>query len=64
MPKPKRTTMQGSWNTIYGTKTPHELAAALFELAADCSRKAIDEPPADQSGFDRWVRLTAIGQAA
>lgn len=64
VPKPKRTTMQGSWNTIYGTKTPHELAAALFELAADCSRKAIDEPPADQSGFDRWVRLTAIGQAA
>ena len=53
-----------SWNTIYGQKAHPDLAGALFELAADCARRAIEEPPADQPGFDRWVRMAAIGQAA
>ena len=48
---------------MYGPKDHAKLAGALFELAADCARRAVEEPPADQSGFDRWVRLTAIGQA-
>ena len=64
MTNPFRLPTHKSWNTVYGPKPHPELPEALFELAADCARRAIEEPPAGQSGFDRWVRITAIGQAA
>lgn len=64
MTNPSRVQIHKSWNTVYGPKPHPELPEAVFELAADCARRAIEEPPADQSGFDRWVRMTAIGQAA
>lgn len=63
MTNPFRPPPHKSWNTVYGPKSHPEMAEALFELAVDCARRAIEEPPTDESGFDRWVRLTAIGQA-
>jgi hypothetical protein len=64
MTNPFRLPTHKLWNTVYGPKPHPELPEAFFELAADCARRAIEEPPADQSGLDRWVRMTAIGQAA
>jgi hypothetical protein len=53
------------WNTVYGLKSHRQLPAALFDLAAECARRAIEEPNRGPvTGLDKLIRLMSVGQAA
>lgn len=53
------------WNTVYGLRSHRQLSAAMFNLAAECARRALEEPNPDEgTGLDKLIRLISIGQAA
>ncbi len=53
------------WNTVFGLKSHRQLPTALFNLAAECARRAIEEPnQGPVTGLDKLIRLMSIGQAA
>ncbi|MEW2484090.1 hypothetical protein AB0876_31340 [Mycobacterium sp. NPDC049093] len=51
------------WNTVYGQRRHPQIATALFDLASEWARRAMDLPYPDETVLDKTVRLAAIGQA-